>query len=272
MTGTSSTIAASARRPGIGRPATGRQHAAFTLLELLVVLGLILAIGAISLPTVLDGVERRRFDSAVDDAIGTLRLARAHARLESITVEVVVVEGPEAELTLLARSIDLASFAEDDSESGDSARAIGEPWAERVLAVLLVSAADSPPGVEDDGDAEPESEATRSSSDARASSPDPLAMAGSGRGESPRRETRIAIFAADGSAPVVAPLRLRDEHGRRATVRVNPWTGLASLDRGAAGTPTFEPITDSLDEPSATPQGAETSGASPPQADGAAVE
>lgn len=280
MTRLPGSSADSTERPA-GRTIAGRpQRAAFTLLELLVVLGLILAIGAISLPTVLDGVERRRFDSAIDDAIGTLRLARAHARLESITIEVVAIEDSDSETRLLARAIDLARFAADDAEGSESTRAIGEPWAERVLAVRLVADdEDSPP--ESDGERPAEIHSTRSSTETRSSPADPLAIEGAlegeiegaGRGRSRPRATRIAIFASDGSAPVVAALRLRDDHGRRATVRVNPWTGLAALDRGVGAGPAFEPISDSPGESTAPAENAAPRAASTaPAAAGAKLD
>jgi Tfp pilus assembly protein FimT len=61
-----------------------------TLIELLIVLALLAAIGALALPTTLETLSRRRFESDVDALIGQLRLARTHARTTASAVEVLM--------------------------------------------------------------------------------------------------------------------------------------------------------------------------------------
>ena len=42
---------------------------------------------------------------------------------------------------------------------------------------------------------------------------------------------RLAVYMPDGSALLVQSVWIRDDHGRRGKIEVNPWTGLPSFDR-----------------------------------------
>ncbi len=42
---------------------------------------------------------------------------------------------------------------------------------------------------------------------------------------------RLAVYMPDGSAPIVQPVWISDEHGRRGKIEINSWTGLPSFER-----------------------------------------
>ena len=60
-----------------------------TLLELLIALTLLLALGAIALPAMMSRLGERAFDTAADLTINHLLLARAYAQAERSPVEVI---------------------------------------------------------------------------------------------------------------------------------------------------------------------------------------
>ena len=49
------------------------------------------------------------------------------------------------------------------------------------------------------------------------------------------RALRLALFMPEGSALLCRPVWIVDEHGRQAKLVINPWTGLASIERVPAG-------------------------------------
>ena len=68
------------------------------------------------------------------------------------------------------------------------------------------------------------------------------------------RLLRLAVYMPDGSALLSRTVWISDDHGRRGTLSVNPWTGLPSFERifgsetgGDTETPD-EPTDDTLDE------------------------
>jgi len=177
----------------------------------------------LALPLVTGMVERRRFEGAVDEVVGMLRLARSHARLEAITVDVVAVERDGGAVELIARRVDLRSFTLDDA--GDPPSPLPPSWAQRRLPAELL--------LTDDEDAAMQAEGLDEEAEDPMTEPfGPVVFDTSGSSRE-RRPRRLAIFAADGSAPVAGRLILGDPSGRRAVVVINPWTGYASID--AAG-------------------------------------
>jgi type II secretory pathway pseudopilin PulG len=196
-----------------------------TLIELLTVLGLLLAMAALALPLVHGIVERRRFEGAVEEVVGMLLLARSHARLEATTVEVVLVGGGSGPVELVARQVELSGLALEESD--DPPPPLSASWAKRRL----------PEEVRVSGEAVPESAA-------EAPVGPPLDGASTlaawedagddGQREGGGVQRRLALYAPDGSAPVAGRLTLIDEAGRRAVVRINPWTGYASIVVGSA--------------------------------------
>ena len=106
-----------------------RPTRAFTLVELLIVVALLVAIGALVVPTGLESLERRRFESSLDSIVGQLRLARAHARTTAGAVEVTVASNGRDAARLEVRTVDLRSMGAVDGADRES-RAIEESWAD----------------------------------------------------------------------------------------------------------------------------------------------
>lgn len=203
-----------------------------TLLELLLAIALVLAVGALVMPALVDRLGERAFESSAEIVRSQLLLARAHAQATGEPVEVRFepepprvaarwfepdpgsLELPEDDAGgpgLQAASADLPSADEDEAPD---ALVIPEPWADRLLADG-VRITDRPDVV--DGAAE-----------------QPVA---SGQDET-LRPIRIALYMPDGSAVLAEPVWFHDDHGRRGRLTVNRWTGL----------PTFEQVTRSPDE------------------------
>lgn len=217
-----------------------------TLIELLLALGLLLAIGAFALPITLETLERRAFESAGDELVGQLLLARAHARETGLPVEVLCrregadVSGDSAastrldsqfdsqldsasnapsgggRSTILIRTVDLSLEASESPES-DELTPIALSWAERSYALSIARLST------ESGATQPFEEQSNGEGDA-------VGGAGFDRQLASQRFERVALFVPDGSAPLAERLRLRDAAGREAFVTINPWTGLAALE------------------------------------------
>ncbi len=194
-----------------------------TLIELLLAIGLVLIVGALVLPTVFTGLRERSFEAGGEVVRNQLLLARAHAQLTRRPVEVVYVNVPPRRPGVRARyflvdapgpalkrptgrsasgQAQADPFPIDDEWQTNADQQIVEGWADRDL-------------------------------------PDGLRFtdrAGTDRAETDRAETdpvvlRLAVYMPDGSAPLMQPVWLRDAHGRRGKIEVNPWTGLPSFER-----------------------------------------
>lgn len=172
-----------------------RRHG-LTLLELLIAIGLLVALAAIVFPPVMGRYRQHVFDAGADLITTQLVLARSHAQATGTAVEV-VCNGRPARVS--AREFDPAAAADEPP----ARPAIPESWAEQML----------PDGLWID---DPSSEAD-------------AGPAGAGD-EPPNAALRLAVFMPDGSALLCTPVRLRDRHERSGTVSVNPWTGLCSFD------------------------------------------
>ncbi|MCZ6493597.1 MAG: hypothetical protein O6933_05900 [Planctomycetota bacterium] len=226
-----------------------------TLLELLLAIGLLLAMAALALPTVLKGFGERAFESSAEVARNQLLLGRAHAQAAGQPVEVTYYSPPsriEARLfraglrgieqgqPQAARSADDGlsdppSFS--DEEESDPEPLIPEGWASRLLA-NGVWITDRPPGrgprfdegglAAVEGDRQPRD----------------------GLSE-PRRRIRLAVFLPDGSALLGEPAWIGDADGRLGKLQVNPWTGLPSFQRLAQAEGQSHPLDemDRQDEP-----------------------
>jgi len=96
-----------------------RGRRAFTLIELLIVVGVLVALSALALPYVTGMAERQAFDAAVERVVSQAASARAYAQREGVVVELVAVEdGARIE----ARTVDLLAAA---PETGGGAGAGG---------------------------------------------------------------------------------------------------------------------------------------------------
>jgi type II secretory pathway pseudopilin PulG len=206
-----------------------------TLLELLLAIALLLAMGALVMPALFDRLGERAFESSAEIVRSQLLLARAHAQTTGEPIEVWFASDPsrvvarrfDPETAMLespddgggpgpgtARS-ELPSGPEEDEGAALDPLLLPEPWADRPLA----------DGVWITDRQEDVAEGTTEA---------PSLVAADERPQS----IRIALFMPDGSAVLADPVWFADEHGRRGRLTVNRWTGLAS----------FEQIARSLDE------------------------
>jgi prepilin-type N-terminal cleavage/methylation domain-containing protein len=182
---------------------TRKHQHAFTLLELLFALAIILALVAITVPVTTQVLERRRFESSVDQVTQQLLLARSRAEAEGRPVEVVYL-GPLREIR--ARWFDPESLSEEGA--AEPPEVVGSSWASRVL-----------PG------------------DVRLTNVDPTADALPGRSFEPYLEPRnassfrVAVFMPDGSALMTPRTWLTDDDDRVGSIRINAFTGLPSYER-----------------------------------------
>jgi hypothetical protein len=87
---------------------------AFTLLELLMVLGVAIALASLVMPLYTPMLERQEFDSTVDAAVAQCEQARAAAQERGMAIELVVTD---AGTRLEARPVDLLADAEDDVDT-----------------------------------------------------------------------------------------------------------------------------------------------------------
>ncbi len=106
--------------------------AGFTILELLVVIGIVLAIGAVALPFTLREIDRRQEAETIDRLGLLVRFARAEARGSGVPV---VVEVDATGTRIEARTLDprdddgLAMVLADTTEAAESvAQAIAGTW------------------------------------------------------------------------------------------------------------------------------------------------
>ena len=205
---------------------------ALTLLELLLALSLLLALGAIALPVAMDSLRERTFEASSDILRNQLLLARAHAGASGRPVEVLYEAGPprvvaryfRAEMPQempqeqrderkraprRAEERNLVPFSAAENGTRFPQDAIVEGWAENPLPLGLWIAGE-PPG--------------------NAGAPQAAAAA-----EPEPRPLRLALFMPEGSALLCRRVWIGDEHGRQAKLVINPWTGLASIERLPAG-------------------------------------
>jgi hypothetical protein len=226
-----------------------RRRRGLTLLEILLALALIVALGAISLPPVLRQLDERAFDAAGTVALEQLLIARAEAQT---TGEPVVVLASSRPARIVVRRfpagrrlLDEGGSRDEREEGGlarlderdadgleDEADVIAEGWAER----------DLPRGVRIDRH------------------PDPALWGGEDEiGFDERafdvpdrdadRPIRLAVFLPDGSALLTEPAWLFDAGGRLARLTVNAWTGLPDVERFADVPPPEDEAEDEEEEP-----------------------
>jgi hypothetical protein len=208
-----------------------------TLLELLLAIALLLALGALVLPALFDRLTERAFESSAEIVRSQLLLARAHAQVTGEPIEVLFETDPAR---VAARRFDVGLVdpesegearggevsddepfevtALEDQEAPETLR-IPEPWAERILTDGVWIADRS-------GLAEEESGGFGAAG-VRAAGDDQRET----EGDEAMRTIRLALFMPDGSAVLAEPVWIRDEHGRRGRLTVNHWTGLPSFER-----------------------------------------
>jgi hypothetical protein len=221
---------------------------ALTLLEVLIALTLLVALGAIAFPAMMRSLGGRAFDATGDVIVNHLLLARATAMEQGELIEVAYLTEPAR---LVARRFEpalLEAPAAPGAEEGfgapptwdtawtaeDEAPApIAEGWAVRALPRGL-ELRNQPPASLDENDPE----AMLAAMEAEAldeAAPEQAPM-------------RIAVYLPDGSAMIAGDFWLLDEEGRSARLRVSPWTGLPALESVARAAPGEEALDEDEDE------------------------
>ena len=204
-----------------------------TLLELLIAIGLVVALGALVFPTMMGRQRQRTFDSTIQIIRDQLLLARAHAQATGEPVEVMYYsEAPRVEARMFRPERAASRFADgsaamlDFPEEPDEELLIPEGWAYRHLAEG-VQITKMPPQELQDGYGDPfgsfDDDLGAYFDDASAS----LVA------EQPPRIIRLAVFLPDGSALLGEGVWVVDNDGRARRIEVNPWTGLPIFDATA---------------------------------------
>ncbi|MCH8822277.1 MAG: prepilin-type N-terminal cleavage/methylation domain-containing protein [Planctomycetes bacterium] len=212
----------------------------FTLLELLIVIGLVLGLGALVWPAMTKFQQERIFDSTVEIVRDQLMLARAHAQATGKPVEVIYLSQPprvEARmfdpiLKAMQENDDLESLNLSDEQLEDSV--IAEPWAYRHLASKVRIS--NKPQQNDDGD------------DLYEFSDFPEDEFLDFDQEPQPRIIRLAIFLSDGSALLGKPFWIVDSDNRQGRIAVNPWTGIAGYEQSSIYQSDFDPQNENDDE------------------------
>ncbi len=217
-----------------------RARRAFTLLELLVVIGILVALAAIVLPYGTGMIERHAFQSAVDSVEAQMVSARAYAQREGVVVELSVEEDGAR---VVARTVDLLAMAQEAGDgvlsSADgmdaalrgtrAARALRSKVQERVAAVAAKVGAGVGEGGEEPGAIHEGWAALPLEAPIRAT----IGNAPNAQ-ERPEFELadetgRIALFLPDGSAVAARQLTLYSEH---AAIRFTIDPLLGEIHRG----------------------------------------
>lgn len=219
-----------------------RSRRALTLMEVLIVLAILGAMLALTMPFVLDRLAENAFSSAIDQVRGQVALTRAQAmaRGESLEIRYLPASGRVEVRPFAAgnRAIGEREFGvrergrsglELDVAPDDSLDPVYlGSWARVALpgGVRITQEPPSPPLADEfafnDG--------LPPVIDGRAP--------GSGTGMSPgaahdddAEALRLAVFLPDGSVLLARPLWLVDEEGRAARIELNIWTGRLTLAR-----------------------------------------
>jgi prepilin-type N-terminal cleavage/methylation domain-containing protein len=171
-----------------------------TLIEVLIVIGLLLALAALALPAMVHQLDARAFEAGGDTVQRHLVLARAHARRTRDPVEVVY---EVADRRMVARPFDVKMLDGDAPEPAPLATV----WSVRELPGRVVLSEQAPPGALSDDEVAVEEAASA-----------PF--------------IRVAVFLGDGSTLVGNPFWLTDDDGRWVRMTLNPLTGTAVQDSG----------------------------------------
>lgn len=221
---------------------TTRRVAGLSLIELLVVLGLVLAILAIAIPFTLRSLGERELSATEENFASELLKARAQAQESGRPVEVVVMDQPSR---IVLRYFNPQAWQDAANEStpkrrssAGSGRGVRDTWWEESPISSTVRVAN---------------EAAMDSTDLAAETglPDlPAAKADAAPRGGPMR---VAVFMPDGSILFAASLLLLHENGLRSRVSVDPWTGHPAIARGTTNaTSTVEAAEGSTDEDTTT--------------------
>lgn len=197
-----------------------------TIFEVLLALSLLVAMAALTLPSVMDTLHEQTFAASSDLLKDQFLRARAYAQAEGEPVEIRYVRSSniiETRLFIPGGSIDVdddviagETFISDVDENTDLT--ISGGWALQELPARVALSRTAPP------------EASLSQEDLEFSS-----AGETDSGEIARHETqsvlRLAVFLPDGSALLSTPVWLSDDDGRLGRFGVNTFTGMPWFER-----------------------------------------
>lgn len=229
-----------------------------TLVETLIAIVLVLAIGALIFPSLMDSLDERQFESAADGTNEQLMLARAHAQATGTPVEVTYRPGTsqvQARLFMPAvprlgapsgdsRRSNADSTAESTGAASEFAAgfadeaAIEESWACRTIG-RNVRIASRPPSAAGQSP-------SSFNANVGASPDDAETFETLGKGQ----DIRLAVFMPDGSTLVGDQVWLNDDKGRLGVFTINPWSGMP-IFRRLADTSAASPDDSTADRQSA---------------------
>ncbi len=221
---------------------------ALTLLELLLAIGLLLALAALVFPSVIKGLNEREFESTTELVRHHLLLARAHAQATGEPVEVTYRNNPPR---VEARRFEPGIRALQQSEYREALRSargdefeplmldyeqperqslIPQDWAYQHLAPGVWISDRRPGGGTSFGLTAFDPVGSGRAENDRLFLFDDQAQSPAARDE-PGRAIRLAVYVADGSALLGRPVWIQDNDRRLARLTVNPWTGLPAVER-----------------------------------------
>ena len=233
----------------------GKSRNGLTLIETLIAIVLVVALGALVLPSLLNSIDERAFESAADVTNEQLMMARAHAQATGSPVEV-TYHPSTAEVQVRMFTALLPEFgvrksptpsvhgkslpafdATDDGAPRPENSLISESWACRSLShgMRLTS--------------RPPSSAPRpsaASAPVLAASDEVETIADLAGGQ----DIRLAVFMPDGSALLGDPVWLNDDGGRCGMFTINPWSGLPVFQRVNEIEPDVEALSSTDDDES----------------------
>lgn len=216
-----------------------------TLLETLIALVLVLALGALIFPSFINSMDERTFESAADVTNEQLMMARAHAQATGSPVEVTYQADssqvqarlftpwlpgfqPTASRSAAAapgddrRNLGPLGPVNDDTLTPDRGL-IGEPWACRDVGRGVRFLAHRPSATNEHNS--PFAATSGAAPDNGRSDSDSFQELRKGQ------EIRLAVFMPDGSALMGEPVWLNDDKGRCGLLTINPWSGLPMFQR-----------------------------------------
>jgi Tfp pilus assembly protein FimT len=214
------------------------RSAGFSLFELLLALGILAAILALSLPLTWRMLNERELASTEENIAAELLKARAHAQESGKPVEVVVTDGAPARLSMRYFSTSARDRREwsrkpDRGATESTSTARRERSAGRGNAESRGTAG----AWQDSSDWYAESELVSSVRVGSAKAADerdagPATASPSAPDLAVREPLRLAVFMPDGSILFAAALRLRHDCGLESVLTVDPWTGQTAVERG----------------------------------------
>jgi type II secretory pathway pseudopilin PulG len=194
---------------GVAPVEPGMPKRGFSILELLIVLGVVVALGAVVSANLFGLAAGARFEEAVRRIEAAFVLARADAQREGAALAMVADSGPERVALVLER------FEPGSAVEGERADPAGGRASRRL--VLL------PAGVR----VEDQLPVGTGTTDSPAVPP---AEAGASRNASGRESVRMCVMLPDGGAWTSKPVYLVGPGERAARIEVNRWTGMARIE------------------------------------------